>query len=506
MSLTNRFSALLLITLGLTLIGFSGALLVLSRVYLDRRLDDRLATTLTLLNSSADTKHGWVRWDAREKRLPPSIWQGRDATTWLVFDTAGRVLTHPRHLPQRELTAEWSPRPGAEPFPPRVVDRGGRRWRVAWRRILAGELRDPRPTDTSEGKSYHEQLVLAAFGSYEEIDSTLTLLGWLLAGISALIWAIAALCARWLSRKTLVPLTRLVDSVRSLDPSRPGWELSEVGTRDELDDLRRAFNDLLNRLREAYDRQRRFSSEASHQLRTPVAIMIGHLEVALRHDRSREEYRRVIQLAHRRAADLGQIVESFLFLSRADSATLTRPEPMELGPWLVAHMAHRPANERSADLAVDATRGSGLWIRAQPLLLAQMVENLLDNACKYSRPSTLVLVAVRPEGESAVLSVEDSGCGITAEDLPHVFEPFFRSQTPSGERIPGFGLGLAVVRGIAAAFGGTASVASELGRGSRCEVRLPRMDRPADDEPGSATKIPLSLPADAACPLAAARE
>src|SRR5262249_50626011 len=150
--------------------------------------------------------------------------------------------------------------------------------------------------------------VLAAFGSLEEIESTRAMLGWLLAGISASVWALAALCARWLSRKTLVPLTRLVASVRSLDASRPGWTLAAVGTRDELDALRLAFNDLLNRLHEAYDRQRRFSSEASHQLRTPVAIMIGHLEVAQRHERSREEYLRVIQLAHKRAVDLGQIV------------------------------------------------------------------------------------------------------------------------------------------------------------------------------------------------------
>src|SRR5262249_56692894 len=88
MSLTNRFSALLLITLGLTLAGFSTALMVSTRIYLDRQIDHRLTAILDLLKSSADTKKGWVRWDAREKRLPPSRSDGHDASTWLVDEAA----------------------------------------------------------------------------------------------------------------------------------------------------------------------------------------------------------------------------------------------------------------------------------------------------------------------------------------------------------------------------------------------------------------------------------
>ena len=248
-----------------------------------------------------------------------------------------------------------------------------------------GEPGVERPQDTPDGKSYHDEIVFAAFGSLDETEATLASLG------SFLVWHQHSglddgrPLRRWLLRKTMVPLTRLVESVQSLDAANPGWTLAEVGTRDELDDLRRAFNDLLARLHEAYDRQRRFSSEASHQLRTPVAVMIGHLEVAQRYERSGEQYRRVIHLAHKRSVELGQIVESLLFLSRPDTSTLTQFEPLDLNCWLMKYLENRPENDRSSDIVLRSSTQGSLWIKAQPHLLGQLVENLLDNACKYSR-------------------------------------------------------------------------------------------------------------------------
>jgi signal transduction histidine kinase len=279
----------------------------------------------------------------------------------------------------------------------------------------------------------------------------------------------------------LVPLTRLVESAQSLDATNPGWMLADVGTRDELDDLRRVFNELLTRLHEAYDRQGRFSSEASHQLRTPVAVMIGHLEVAQRYERSGEEYRRVIQMAHKRAIELGQIVESLLFLSRADSATLTRLEPLDLGRSLIAYLESRPADCRSSDIITNLQIAEVLWVKTQPQLLAQLVANLLDNACKYSHPGTPIVITLAHRDGCALLSVEDSGRGIAREDLPRVFEPFFRSSPASADRVPGVGLGLSVVQRIAEAFGGAVAVESEFGRGSRFEACFPLTEAPDPD-------------------------
>jgi signal transduction histidine kinase len=293
-----------------------------------------------------------------------------------------------------------------------------------------------------------------------------------------------------------VPLTRLVELAQSIDPANPGWALAEVGTRDEIDHLRRAFNDVLSRLHEAFERQRRFSSEASHQLRTPVAVMLGHLEVALRYERTPEQYRRVIQLAHRRALEMGQLVESLLFLNRAGSGSLNSPDLLDLARWLAEHLASRPAGPRSGDIAMAGVADEPLHVKAHPPLLGQLVENLLDNACKYSRPGTSIRVSVHREGGFAVLGVSDHGSGIGPDDLPRVFEPFFRSLQPSNERPQGFGLGLSVVQRIAQAFGGHVSAQSVPGQGSCFEVRLPVVPAPCrDSEP---------LEADSAHPEAVA--
>ena len=189
MSLTNRFSALLLVTLGLTLAGFSTALVVSSRIYLNRQVDDRLTAILTLLKTCVDPRAGCVRWEPREKRLPPSRWNERHATTWLVYDGEGRLLTRPKHLPYEELPQSWASRRGAGALPERVTDRRGRSWRVEQIRIVPNAAPGPgseRPRDLPlEGKSYHDAVVLAAFASLDETEATLGTLGTFLVSISA---------------------------------------------------------------------------------------------------------------------------------------------------------------------------------------------------------------------------------------------------------------------------------------------------------------------------------
>src|SRR5262249_62385106 len=128
----------------------------------------------------------------------------------------------------------------------------------------------------------HSGLVLTVAAPRGPIETALAALGWFLAVLSAGIWLLAALLCRWLSRRALAPLARMAASARDLDATDPGWCLEQAGTGDELDDLGRAFNDLLARLHVAFERQRRFSGDASHQLRTPLTVLIGQIQVALR--------------------------------------------------------------------------------------------------------------------------------------------------------------------------------------------------------------------------------
>jgi signal transduction histidine kinase len=136
-------------------------------------------------------------------------------------------------------------------------------------------------------------------------------------------------------------------------------------------------------------------------------------------------------------------------------------------------MEDRPTNDRTDDILVNTNSTVRLWINAQPHLLGQMLENLLDNARKYSPPGTSIVLSTTRAGASAVLTVEDSGSGIAPGDLSQIFEPFFRGTAAAGDGIPGIGLGLSVVKRVVDAFGGIVVADSRLGSGSRFEVRFP---------------------------------
>jgi signal transduction histidine kinase len=163
-----------------------------------------------------------------------------------------------------------------------------------------------------------------------------------------------------------------------------------------------------------------------------------------------------------------------LFLARADAeAALPGLTAVEVRPWLEEHLRGWASHPRAADVRVAAGE-AGLRALAHPALLGQVVDVLLDNACKYSRPGRPVTLALAGSDAEVLLSVEDAGRGIDAEDLPRVFEPFFRSPRLAGAN-PGVGLGLAIARRVTAAMRGAVEADSEPGRGSRFTVRLVRV-------------------------------
>ena len=491
MSLTGRFSALFLSALTLVLVGFSTVLYVSARIYLDRQVGDRLAAALAILAAAAEVHADGVEWEPQERILPLGQDSGPDRLRWMVFDNRGQCIDHSRNWVDSDATAAWIPNPKTAEISARLVDRRGRNWRASRRRIRADAI----PASGSKTAAYlndgaisgasevlSPSLVLTAYAALDPIEATLATLGWFLVAMSVGIWLIAAVLCRRLSRRALTPLARMVASARGLDAADAGWCLEQAGTGDELDELGIAFNDLLSRLHVAYERQRRFSSDASHQLRTPLTILTGQIEVALRQERSGEEYRQILGKALGRAVQLGRIIEALMFLGRAEAdAQLPDCEPLELDRWVAEHLASR----RAAGVAVAgvhcALQSNEAWIRAHPPLLGQLLDNLLDNALQHGRPGTPISVETIRDGGLVVLAVEDAGPGIILEDLPHVFEPFYRSAQTRRRGTAGVGLGLAVVQRIAAAFGGSVSVRSEQGKGCRFEVRLGLTQAAGDD-------------------------
>ncbi len=481
MSLTGRFSALFLAALAAALLIFSTALWISAREYLERRVRDRVNAALAILAAAAEIHSESVEWEPHARTIDLGREPGANRLRWMVLDDQGRRVDHSSNLDDapglKALLQRLGPLDDRDHH--RLVDAEGASWRVA-RRVLRPEDRPGAGPAEGEG-TYAPYLVLVASAPLGPTEATLAALAGLLAALSGGIWVASALVCRGLSRRALRPLTRMVESARGLDASEPGWSLAEAGTRDELDDLGHAFNELLGRLHVAYERQRRFSGDASHQLRTPLTILIGQLQVALRHERSGEEYRRALTSALGRAEQLARIVEALLFLSRPEAeAGLPGVEPIELNTWAAEHIAAR--SPTPGDPAIVHAGGSDpIRIRAHPGLLGQLLDNLLDNAIKYGKGESHpdVIVETHREGDEAVLSVTDRGPGIAPEDLPRVFEPFYRSTQARRRGTVGVGLGLAIVRRIATACGGTVSATSDPSRGTRFQARFPIAARPS---------------------------
>jgi signal transduction histidine kinase len=310
--------------------------------------------------------------------------------------------------------------------------------------------------------------------SLEPVAAVLRQLVTALVVLSLATWLITLISGRVISRWALRPVDSMASAAQAMDADDLGQRLPSSSTGDELEKLAGAFNGLLDRLQESFERQRRFTGDASHQLRTPLAAMLGQLEVALRRPRPPEEYERVLTAVHGQAVHLRQIVEALLFLARADAeARLSQTERIDLAAWLRKHIENCDGQPRAADLRFEAPSDEPLAVLAQEPLLCQLVDILIENAAKYSLPGSRIAVRLVRAESSACLSVEDRGSGIASEDLAHVFEPFFRASDARRQGIGGIGLGLAIAERIASALGGRISVSSELGQGSCFTLHLP---------------------------------
>ena len=221
----------------------------------------------------------------------------------------------------------------------------------------------------------------------------------------------------------------------------------------------------------AFAQQKQFASDAAHELRTPVSVLLTQTQTALTRDRSAADYKLTVEACHRAAQRMRRLIESLLELARFDAGQeVLRREKFDLlkvvteGVELVKPLA----DERTVKIISEVTP---LPITGDAMRIGQVVTNLLTNAIQYNRVGGEVRVTARLENGFAIVSVVDTGQGIAPEDLPRVSERFYRAD--KSRTAGGAGLGLSICKAIVAAHGGTLDVASESGTGSTFTVRLP---------------------------------
>ena len=441
--------------LALILIGFSGAVYLLMQRHL-------LTLTDAALSEELDELADEVRRVKALAGLPEALrmrFPGHEGYELQVRTGSGEPVFRSRGIESKGLPGPLIGRNGLDcPTYESVMLEGGRPVRMASREVRgpAGPL-----------------VIQAAVTLVPNVRALRELVSILLTlGPVALASAVGG--GYWLARKALSPVDRMAATAAQITATRLDRRLAEPEAHDELGYLARTFNTMISRLQRSFEEVRRFTADAAHELRTPLAAMRTEAEVALRSPRSPYRDARVLENLLEEIDRLTRLVSHLLFLCREDTGIgISDFQAVRLDNLVrdvVEHMAVA-AREKGLELFLDLP--DVCEIKGEPDRLRQLFFNLLDNAIKYTPPGGSVSVEGKSGQGQARVTISDTGIGIPAEHVAHVFERFYRVDSSRSPETDGNGLGLAICCSIAESHSGRLTIESTLGSGTRVTLVLP---------------------------------
>jgi heavy metal sensor kinase len=304
---------------------------------------------------------------------------------------------------------------------------------------------------------------------------------------------LSSLAGHFMSRKALRPVAMLASEARRINERNLDIRLPVPQAKDEISDLSRTLNQMLTRIDDAFASVRTFTGNASHELRTPISLLRTEIEVALYRPRPAEEYRATLQRLLEETERMTSLVENLLSLARADGGA----EKLSMAPVKLSLLFHQAEKiwtsamqQAMLDFHVELP-GSDLHVLGETQGLVRLLSILLENASKYTPPGGSVTLRAERIGEQIMLSVFDTGFGITPENRDRIFERFFRVSPAGGPTPTGSGLGLALAKWIAERHSTHLLVSSEPGRGSCFSFAL----RLADEAGHNSSRSNLSVTA-----------
>ncbi|HKN94432.1 MAG TPA: ATP-binding protein [Thermoleophilaceae bacterium] len=292
----------------------------------------------------------------------------------------------------------------------------------------------------------------------------------LLAGLFALIAAVLA--GYVLASRVSSPLRRMAGTAAAVDAGDLSHRIGETGSSEEIRVLAEAFDHMLDRLDDAFARQRAFVSDASHELRTPLTILRGQLEVLARQkDVSREDVQRVTRLVSAETERMERLVDDLLLLAKTEEGSPLNRHPIELRDYMHDVL---DAVSLTADRDFELGAVSDVSIEADPDRLAQVIHNLAQNAVAHTAEGGLVRLSAAANGRYVRFAVEDDGPGIPPDQRDRIFDRFHRTDISRARATGGSGLGLAIARALVEAHGGRIRAGESPEGGARLEFDLPR--------------------------------
>ncbi len=321
------------------------------------------------------------------------------------------------------------------------------------------------------GKTYRTK----ASASEEPIIDSIQEIVFLLLGSSPVLLVLIGLTGYWISSRSLRSVDEMTQAARSIGANNLNGRLPVPHTRDEISRLAEAWNEMLGRIEESFVRMQRFTADAAHEFRTPLAALRTTADLSLKRERDPEEYREALTQVSVIAERMNQLAEDLLSIARGDHAparqTVERVDFISLVRGVTTEM--QPLFE-DKDLHLDVNLPSkAVSIHAEADGLRRIVAILLDNALKYSHTGGTVALTVEEDSQGLIMAVSDTGSGIPPESLNRIFDRFYRVDASRDRKSGGYGLGLAIAQQIARAHQGHIVASSVVGRGSSFRLTLP---------------------------------
>jgi len=467
--------AAFMISATLAIMGVSGWFAMRVSLYraIDEDLENRLLDVEKFLQSQSDLSHEGVR---KELGIRSSL--GMGTSFYMVFDDLGNELYRSPQVGEYNL--DVPPENPSDRI--RFLKEGSY---VANQNSLIHSLRTASKRINIRGTG----IVIEVVEPLNGVDLALLYFErFLLIGVP-LLMGLGTLGAFWITRRALAPVDRITMDARSITANNLSGRLAVPKAVDELRRLSETLNQMLDRIETSFKSIRQFTADASHELRAPLTLIQAAADFSLRRDRSREELqdamRRILGESKRTTA----LVDDLLLIARSDSdpAAFER-NTIDLSSMLndVSTQASTLAQEKHLKI-VPQIPNQPVVIAGDELSLRRLFMALVDNAVKYTSEHGTVWINLDIEDKQAVIRIRDTGIGISNEDLPRVFDRFWRADKVRSRDEGGTGLGLAIAKGITERHGGTLRVESELGHGSTFSVRLPLFSGRHEDDQASAT-------------------
>jgi heavy metal sensor kinase len=458
-----RLTLWYVVLLAVFLLGFSAALYLTLARSLSQQVDAALQLNAEQLAGAINIEQGQVNFQSSESDVTDAANLGEQGYLVRLIDASGGV-------------ADTNARLAALPVAPSALDAARRGQPSLDTFVVNGHSFRVYTRPIVEGSQFYGALQIAQ--SLDPVASTLRQLLLLLTAIVPLTLVFALAGGFWFARRALGPIDRITIAAQRMSAEDLSQRLGLDLPDDEVGRLARTFDGMLGRLDAAFRRERQFTADASHELRTPLTAMRGEIDVTLNRPRSAAEYRRVLEELGGDVDRLTRLAEDLLTLARADAGRLPLDQDTLNVSQLLRAVAEqlRPLAE-SKNISIEVRADDALVAWADEDKLLRVMLNLVDNALKFTPAGGRVMLSASRATGQVELAVSDTGAGMSAQDLAHIFERFYRADESHSPGTGGAGLGLAIAHSLVAAQSGTIEVRSALGQGTTFVVKLPSKEK-----------------------------